>query len=134
MEDDVVFDAKLKSYLFQKARRMAPADTWNLRLNAMKKKHVSHRYKFTIHYSGIDAHYTQYLQYSPYAGSSREIENKHRWFITRTVAELTRDLKRYFEKDGKGMRAERFRRNEYMPQKERRAMRHIESLNRSVGL
>jgi CRISPR/Cas system-associated endoribonuclease Cas2 len=100
----------------------------------MKKKHVSHRYKFTIHYSGIDARYIQNLQYSPYAGSSREIENKHREFITRTVAELTKDLKRYFEKDGKGMRAERFRRNEYMPQKERRAMRHIESLNRSVGL
>ena len=86
----------LKRKLLNKAKRMSPEDTGNLRFNAIKGLRWTNPTKFTIRYDEGSADYIVYLQEKEFAGGSTNIRNRHKGFIDRTVLDLTNDLISYF--------------------------------------
>lgn len=127
----------LKRYLFRKAQRMAPGDTWNLRLNAMVGKKWNDKHNFQIHYSGFAADYVQYLEEKEFAGGSKTKKNQHRYFIERTAEQLRLDVIRHFDGYGRGMRTGRFlmrEQREIDRQRMRREYVYERSMKRSRSL
>lgn len=86
----------LKRRLLNKAKRMAPEDTGNLRFNAIRGLKWTSKDKFTIRYDGNVANYIEYLQNYEFAGGSRNRRNVHKGFIDRFVLELINDVTAHY--------------------------------------
>ncbi len=97
----------LKRKLLNKAKRMAPEDTGNLRFNAIKGLNWTSKNKFTIRYDESTAPYVEILQESTWNGKPIKRKNKHKGFIDQTVLEILNDLNGYY-KQGKQLRGSDF--------------------------
>jgi hypothetical protein len=96
-----MLDLRIKKTLLQKARELAPADTWNLRLNAMSGNKWSNKEKFIIRYSTSDAYYVEHLEEGQWAGGVEGKPNLNKDFILDTTHSLERMLINYFRKNMK---------------------------------
>lgn len=128
MYDDPHFSRSLKRHCFRKAQQMSPADTWNLRLNAIKERNKLNPYLMTILFSSSDAYYIEYLEEKEYAGGSKTKKNLNKGFIRQIALALERDLNAYFN-EGKKLRTPKFSREEFQPLMEQRIARHNRSLD-----
>lgn len=86
----------LKRKLLNKAKRMAPEDTGNLRFNAIKGLKWTSNNKFTIRYDESTAPYVEVLQDSTWNGKAIKRKNIHKGFIDRTVLEIINDLNNFY--------------------------------------
>lgn len=124
-----MLNRSIKKALLNKARRMAPVDTWNLRLNAMKGKNWNDPLNFTIAYDTADAYYIEYLEDYEMAGGSDTKRNIHKGFIRQTTLELQKDLDNYFNKGGRKPTRARFNKKQYGVWDYERNIRHNKSLD-----
>lgn len=92
-----MFTLSLKKQLLNLTRRLSPADTQNLRFNAIKGRNWSNRHKFRIQFSSMDAHYIEYLQEKEFAGGSTTKRNENKGFIDDAFYSCTRMLDNYFK-------------------------------------
>lgn len=122
---------QIKRALLNKARRIAPADTWNLRLNGMYGRNMLNPNLFTIRYDGGRADYIEYLEDYDMAGGSVTKTNKHKGFIRMTAHILASDLESYFNAGGKKPKMRRFSREQYSEMNNARNMRFERSMRRT---
>jgi hypothetical protein len=99
---------RIKRQLLNKAKRMSPIDTGNLRFNAIKGMKWNNPNEFTIYYDSTEANYIEYLEESTFAGRSKTKKNRHKDFIKRTAIELKKDLEYAFSNGAKGFKGRQY--------------------------